>query len=195
MNKPVNQGGAPLIGLKMNSIGKKFRSQCICKKIFLFFGLVLFVFSLCFMTDFQALFGLKMKVNQSIARFHDIDLQSYTRFMFSFSLFTLIVSIVATILETGKKVPDSFALIILTILLIIVSIIAFILIAKVPSLIKTYLSLDFSNVPKEGGGNYIVRMRGFYLSIIINLFVALSSIVFIVALWLSHIAFLYQGRS
>ena len=62
---------------------KIFKTQKITAGIYLVMAVVVFIFTLVFMTEYKDLFGLKLKQNSQISFFHDSVLQTFNRQIFS----------------------------------------------------------------------------------------------------------------
>lgn len=76
-------------------------------------AVVVFIFTLVFMTEYKDLFGLKLKQNSQISFFHDSVLQTFNRQIFLLALIGILIVLFSFLLEIYSKVPDRFALIIM----------------------------------------------------------------------------------
>lgn len=175
-------------------MNKAFQAQKIMRIVFLVASILFFVFSLCFMTDFKDLFGLRLKANRPIAEFHDIVLQGYTQRLFLLGVFSILVSVIAIMLETGKKVPDRFALSVMSFFLLCIAAFAIALAMRVPGMLHAYLSFDYSKVAFEGGVDYVLNPRYFYLALVFNAGLVLSALAFSSSLIIAHLCFMKQRR-
>ena len=153
-----------------------FRLQRLVAMLFLVMTIAVFVFSLFFMTDFKDLFGLMMKLNEDVAYFHDTVLQGYNQQIFLAAVAGLVVLLVFFLLQAFSRVPDVFALVIMTVCCIALASFSVYAIVSTAELESVYLSLDYSHVAMEGGFDYVVRTRTFTASFVINgLYVAVCA--------------------
>ncbi len=174
---------------------KLFRIQKLFTVLFFLSAICLFVLSLGFMTDFQALFGLQLKPNKPVAEFHDMVLQGYNRTLFNLAIAAILVGVASLFLELWKKVPDLFATVIMVVLLFAVAVFACSLLIKVPGLEEIHASLDYSKVKFEGGIDYIPNNRMFTAAMIIQSIFVLVSVIYAVVIALSHFTFVKSRRT
>ena len=158
--------------------------------IFLVMTIVMFAFSLFFMTDFKDLFGLRMKLNEEIAYFHDTVMQGYNQQIFIAALGGMMTLLLFFFLQAFSRVPDGFALTVITVLCLALTAFSFYAIVKTGELSSMYTALDFSHVAMEGGTDYIVRTRTFAVSIVLNVMYIISCISVPVIMFVSHFTFM-----
>jgi hypothetical protein len=182
------------MGVTMEKI---FRVQKAMMIVFIAVAIIVFVFSLYFMTDFKDLFGLQLKANKPIMEFHDSTMQGFNRQLFWFGLLGVLTIMILVFLETGKKVPDMFALVVEGVLLSVNIAFSFHVITAIPQLEQTYLALDFSKYKFEGGADYLLKTSTFTAGTVIYSLNLLICLVFFSALILSHVMYLKErkGRS
>ncbi len=160
--------------------------------IFLIMTIVMFAFSLLFMTDFKDLFGLRMKLNEDVAYFHDVVLQGYNRLIFLAALGGLVTLLLFFFLQAFSRVPDIFALVIIELLCIALVVFSIYAIARTIGLEEIYIALDFSHVAMEGGADYIVRTRTFAASVVLNVLYIISCVSVSIVMFVSH--FMFVGK-
>ena len=61
---------------------KIFSTQKITAKIYTVIAVLVFLYTLVFMTEYKNLFGLKLEQNSQISFFHDSILQTFNRHLF-----------------------------------------------------------------------------------------------------------------
>ena len=176
---------------------KIFKMQKIMMVVFITMAIIVFVFSLYFMTDFKDLFGLQLKANRSIKEFHDITMQSFNQQLFWFALLGIGTIVCLFFLETGKKVPDLFALVFNGVCLATSLGFSVYVLTVFPQLKQQYLTLDFSKYKLEGGANYILNTKTFTIGTVVYILNILVCLSFLVVLIVSHVRYLQakKGRS
>lgn len=165
---------------------KVYRIQRICFVCFIVFASALFVFALWFMTDFKDLFGLELKINKSVADFHDVVLQKLNQRMFWFALSVVACIIVLQMLELPGKVPDRFAMMVSIVVLLVAAGCCIYFLVALPTILRTYRALDFSNVVMEGAVEYHPSERAFVLGRIVFSSSAVFFIAYVFVLVASH---------
>ena len=58
---------------------KVFGAQRVAAILFILMAVVIFVYSLAFMTDYENLFGLMLPANANVSLFHDKILQTFNK--------------------------------------------------------------------------------------------------------------------
>ena len=159
--------------------------------------IAVFIFSLFFMTDFKDLFGLLMKMNEDVANFHDNIMQGYNQQIFLAAVGGLVVLLLFFFLQAFSRVPDVFALAVITAACVALCAFSAYAIASTVRLETIYLGLDFSHVAMEGGVEYVVRTRTFSASMILNGLYIVCCIAVIVVMNISHFFFVrkYDGAA
>lgn len=172
---------------------KLFKVQRLVTVLYAIATILVFIFSLFFLTDFKDLFGLELKVNQEIAYFHNTVLQGFNQKLFYFSL-ALVIGIALTyMLEIMSKVPDLFALIVMTVFLILTSLFCVVIVTSLIEMLGVYETLDFSKVALEGAIEYIPNNRTFIMGNALFSVTAIVNVLFSVVLVASHITYKKQG--
>lgn len=169
---------------------KIFRLQKTSAWIFLVMTVLMFIQSLVFMSDFKDLFGLMMRINEDVAYFHDTLMQGYNQRIFISSVLGLLVLLVFLFLQAFSRVPDRFALAVITLCLVALTGFSVYEIIMTGNLERIYFSLDFSNVAMEGGVEYVVRTRTFTLSYILNTLYVAVNVLTVSIMYISHFKFI-----
>jgi len=146
---------------------KKLQLQKTMMIFYIIMAVVAFAYSLCFMTAYKDLFGLMLKKNSNVSYFHDVFMQGFNQKIFWFTFFGAASIALFFILGIRKYVPDSFALIFLSIVIAIICGFCIYSLIELPSLERTYLSLDFSNLSLEGAINYQTKTGTFHVGMVI----------------------------
>lgn len=171
-----------------------FKNQINIAKIYLVMSVVTFVFSLCFMTEYKELFGLKLKQNSQVSFFHDSVLQTYNRQIFVLAIIGIIVLIFSFALEIFTKVPDRFALVVMGIGLLACiagSVYAF---TNIFAIETFYRGLDFQYIHMEGLETYEMKFATFRIGLGIYLTEILVCVGYLAALIMSHVKFVKKGH-
>jgi len=175
------------------TMDKIFKAQKTMMVVFIATAIVVFVFSLYFMTDFKDLFGLQLKANKPIMEFHDITMQSFNQTLFWFAIFGMVTVVCLFFLETGGKVPDLFALVFEGVCLLSLAGFSLYVLMYLPQLEEQYLNLDFSKYKLEGGADYILSTATFTGGLVLHLLNILVCLGFLAVLVSSHVAYV-QGK-
>ncbi|MFA7108904.1 MAG: hypothetical protein WC162_07145 [Sphaerochaetaceae bacterium] len=146
---------------------KKLQLQKTMMIVYIIIAVVAFSYSLCFMTVYKDLFGLMLKKNANVSYFHDVFMQGFNQTMFWFTFFGATSIALFFIFQIKKYIPDSFAIIFISIAIIIICGFCIYSLIELPSLEKTYLSLDFSNLCLEGAIDYQIKTNTFTIGIVI----------------------------
>jgi len=174
---------------------KSFRMQKALWWVYVASVLVLFVYSLWFMTDFKDLFGLQLKVNRPITTFHDAEMQPFNRQLLAASLCAVTVVLLSLYLEVRTKVPDRFALLVMGVLLFALAAFSISVMVRIPALKSMYSALDFSKLDMEGAIEYVPRTRAFALGMVIHGVAATIDIAFLACMVSSHVLFIRKEVS
>ncbi|MGH4036530.1 MAG: hypothetical protein ACRQFF_01620 [Sphaerochaeta sp.] len=146
---------------------KQLQLQKTMMQAYIVIAVVAFSYSLCFMTAYKDLFGLMLKANANVAYFHDVFMQGFNQTMFWFTLFGVASIALFFIFGIKKYVPDLYALIFISVAILIVCAFCIYAFIELPSLEKTYLSLDFSSLVLEGAVDYKVHTVTFNIGIVV----------------------------
>ena len=141
---------------------KIFNTQKITAKIYTVIAVLVFLYTLVFMTEYKDLFGLKLKQNSQISFFHDSILQTFNRQIFVLALFGIGIVVFSFLLESFQKVPDRFALIVIEAALIASCAGAVYSLVNLQTVSQFYGSLDFQYLYLEGMEEY--EMKFIYYS-------------------------------
>ena len=156
---------------------KQLQLQKTMMNVYIIMAVVAFSYSLCFMTAYKDLFGLMLKANSNVAYFHDVFMQGFNQTMFWFTLFGAASIALFFIFGIKKYIPDTYALVFISIALLIVCGFSIYALIELPSLEKTYLSLDFSSLSLEGAVDYQIKTKTFNIGMVIFVFDLIVSIV------------------
>lgn len=175
-----------------------FKLQRICFYLFIVIMVVNFIFSLSFMTDYDDLFGFELEANKSIKIFHD-NMQAFNKVIFYLSLVGAIAIAVVFILELNHKVPDRFAIIVISAIALVLAFQAIYSFIKFGSLMNEYKNVNYSYMWLENSkldADYVYEPKHliFYLGYVVNALVLLISIAFPSVLLISHKDYIKQGK-
>lgn len=140
---------------------KMFKTQRFSAGLYTVAAVVVFVYTLCFMTEYKDLFGLKLKQNSQISFFHDSVLQMFNKQIFAFALLGVLVILISFLLEIFSKVPDKFALVIIELALLACCAASVYALNNIQAIEAFYTGLDFSNLRLEGVSDYVPRFTTF----------------------------------
>lgn len=144
---------------------KIFKTQRVTAMIYTVMSIVVFLYTLMFMTEYKDLFGLKLKQNSQVSFFHDSILQTFNRQIFTLALFAVIVIALSFFLEIFSKVPDWFALVVLEACLIGCCAGAVYAITNIQAVEAFYKSLDMQYLYLEGLENYQLKFTTFRIGV------------------------------
>ena len=94
---------------------KIFRGQVILSAVYTVTAIVVFLYTLVFMTEYNDLFGLKMPQNKQIAQFYEVILQGFNRQILVWAIVGIIGILMIVLLEIRTAVPDRFAAAVMTV--------------------------------------------------------------------------------
>lgn len=168
---------------------KIFRAQRCAAVLYILMAVVLFVYALAFMTDYQDLFGLRLPGNRQVALFHDSILQPFNKGILVWAILGVIGVLFAFLLETLTKVPDRFALILMAAVLGVGVYGSVYALQNLPAIMSFYKTMDTSSLYLEGIENYSFRFRTFYVGM--GLYAAQIAVcaLYLGALIVSHVTF------
>lgn len=128
-----------------------FTAQKCVSILYIVMTLVVFVYALAFMTQYSDLVGLKMAQNRLIANFYSEGLQTFNRQMFAWALLAVAGVALIFFLEIRTRVPDRFAVALMTLCMAGCCYGAYVGITNLLALSAYYGKLDFSFLVLEGG--------------------------------------------
>lgn len=169
---------------------KMFRTQRLTAAFYIVMAVVVFAFTLCFMTEYKDLFGLKLKQNSQISFFHDSILQMFNKQIFMFALFGILIILFSFLLEIFSKVPDKFALMVLELSLIICCGCSVYALTNFRAVEVFYLGLDFQYLKLEGMVDYAPHVTTFRIGTAVYITNILCCVFYGAAIAVSHIKFL-----
>lgn len=144
-------------------MAKLLKRQKLFMNLFTVVAATVFVYALGFMTQYRELFGFKLKQNKGVADFYEITLQGFNKYIFIVSLIGMLMIFIAYCLEINSKVPDKFALIIMSVMLIGYAAALVFAVIQLVTMTGEYQSVDFSFVAFEGLENAKVKLETFYI--------------------------------
>lgn len=168
---------------------KTLKLQKIAAKLYIVTAVFVFAFTLCFMTEYKDLFGLKLKQNAQISFFHDSILQTFNRQIFTFAIFGILVILLSFLLETYSKVPDKFALAVIGLALVGCCAGSVYALTNIPAIEAFYKGLDFQYLKLEGLNSYEFHFTTFRVGIIVYLVNLAGCVCYGAALVMSHLKF------
>lgn len=174
-----------------------FTAQKCASILYIVMTLVVFVYTLAFMTQYSDLAGLKMAQNKLIANFYDVGLQVFNRQIFAWALLAVAGIALIFFLEIRTRVPDLFALVVMTLCMAACCYGAYFAITNLLALSTYYARLDFSYLALEGGAaDYQLKFATFQIGTGIYIAQTVICAGFAVILAASHVKYkkLEKGR-
>ena len=168
---------------------KIFKAQRVAAVVYTVMSIVVFLYTLMFMTEYKDLFGLKLKQNSQISFFHDSILQTFNRQIFALALFGVIVIVLSFFLEIFSKVPDWFALVVLEACLIACCAGAVYAITNIQAVEAFYKGLDLQYLYLEGLDNYQLKFTTFHIGVGIYVVQLVVCAAYGIAMLASHVTF------
>lgn len=165
---------------------KLFKTQRLTAGLYTMIAVIVFLYTLCFMTQYKDLFGLKLKQNSQISFFHDSVLQMFNKQIFALAIFGILVILFSFLLETFNKVPDKFALLVISLSLLACCVGSVYAISNLQAIESFYRSLDFQYLHLEGLANYEHRFGTFRIGIGIYGLNVICSVIYGIAIGRSH---------
>ena len=166
-----------------------FKTQKITAVIYSVVAVAVFLYTLMFMTEYKDLFGLKLKQNSQISFFHDSVLQTFNRQIFLLALVGIFAILFSVLLETLKKVPDVFALVVMEIMLVICCAGCVYALSNISAIEAFYKTLDFQFLELEGLTDYELRFTAFNAGIVIYILQIIACSGKGMTLALSHVTY------
>lgn len=173
---------------------KIFNTQKITAKIYTVVAVLVFLYTLVFMTEYKDLFGLKLEQNSQISFFHDSILQTFNRQIFVLALFGIVIVVFSFLLESFQKVPDRFALIVIEAALIASCIGAVYALVNLQAVSQFYRGLDFQYLYLEGMEEYEMRFSTFRAGNVVYILQLISCAAYGIAMAASHITFVKKMK-
>ncbi|NNJ30997.1 hypothetical protein [Lacrimispora defluvii] len=168
---------------------KYFKTQRLAAGIYTGIVIIVFIYTLCFMTEYKDLFGLKLKQNDQISFFHDYILQIFNKQIFTFAVFGVLVILLSFLLEVFGKIPDKFALIIMELSLLLCCACTVYALLNLQAIESYYAGLDFKYLGLESVSDYKPHFTTFRIGTGIYISYIFSCVYYIVAIGRSHIKF------
>lgn len=128
-----------------------FAAQRRASVFYIAVTLVVLVYALAFMTQYSDLVGLRLEQNRQIANFYTVGLQTFNRHIFAWALLAVAGIVLVFFLELRTRVPDRFALVVMTVCLAGCCYGAYFAVTNLLSLQAYYGRLDFQYLALEGG--------------------------------------------
>lgn len=166
-----------------------FKAQRVIAVLFVIMAVIVFIYSLSFMTEYNDLFGLKLAQNKDISNFYENILQVFNRQIFVWAMVAVAGIVLVFVLEIYTRVPDRFALIVMVALMAACSYGAFYAIQNISAISGYYQALNFEFIALEGASDYELKLATFEIGTgiyIAQLAVCMSLTVILIA---SHIKF------
>lgn len=159
-----------------------FKLQKIMFIIYILIMVVVFIYTLGFMTDYSNLFGMEQGVNESIALFHDKTLQNFNSSIFIYSVIGVVSIIALFALQINKRICDTLAVVIVNVISLFLLITCIISLITLPQIISEYNNVDFTFIGLEDTNftdtEYVRSYTTFYLGIAIYALEAIAMIIF-----------------
>lgn len=159
-----------------------FKLQKIMFIIYILVMVVVFIYTLGFMTDYSNLFGMEQGVNESIALFHDKTLQNFNSSIFIYSVIGVVSIIALFALQINKRICDTLAVVIVNVISLFLLITCIISLITLPQIISEYNNVDFTFIGLEDTNftdtEYVRSYTTFYLGIAIYALEAIAMIIF-----------------
>lgn len=168
---------------------KLYQGQRIMSVVYTIMAVVVFLYALVFMTEYNDLFGLKLPQNQNVARFYEGILQSFNRQILVWAIVGVIGILVIVMLEIRTKIPDRFAAIVMTVYMAVCCFGSVDGIRNLSAIQAYYRSLDFQYLPLEGVADYQLKFTTFQVGMGIYPVHIVVCVVFAAVLVLSHIKY------
>lgn len=168
---------------------KIFKTQKITAWIYVGMSVIVFFYTLIFMTEYKDLFGFKLKQNSQVSFFHDSILQTFNRQIFAFALFGIVVIVFSFFLEVFSKVPDWFALTVLEICLVGCCASAVYAITNIQAIEAFYKGMDTQYLYLEGLDDYQLKFTTFRVGVSVYVAQLAVCISYGVSLLVSHVKF------
>lgn len=173
---------------------KLYQGQRIMSVVYTIMAIIVFLYALVFITEYNDLFGLRLPQNQAIAQFYEGILQNFNRQILVWAIVGVVGILVIVMLEIRTKVPDRFAAIVMTAYM---AACCFGSVDGVRNIlaIQTYSrTLDFQYLPLEDIVDYQLEFTTFQAGVGIYAVHILVCVVFAAVLLLSHIKYIKMEK-
>ena len=144
---------------------KIFRGQVILSAVYTVTAIVVFLYTLVFMTEYNDLFGLKMPQNKQIAQFYEVILQGFNRQILVWAIVGIIGILMIVLLEIRTAVPDRFAAAVMTVYMGCCCFGAVNAIRNILAIWAYYKGLDFQYLYADGITGYELKFTTFQVGI------------------------------
>ncbi|WP_024292514.1 hypothetical protein [Lacrimispora indolis] len=168
---------------------KCLKTQRLAAGLYTGIVILVFIYTLCFMTEYKDLFGLKLKQNDQISFFHDYILQVFNKQIFAFAVFGVLVILLSFLLEIFGKIPDKFALIIMELSLFLCCACSAYALFNLQAIETYYGGLDFQYLRLESAGDYEPHFTTFRIGLGIYISYILCCVYYSAAIGRSHFKF------
>lgn len=168
---------------------KLYQGQRVMSVVYTIMAVVVFLYSLVFMTEYNDLFGLKLPQNQDVARFYEGILQSFNRQILVWVIVGVIGILVMVMLEIRTKVPDRFSAVVMVVYMAACCYGSVDGIRNILAIQAYYQGLDFQYLPLEGVLDYQLKLGTFQVGMGIYPVYILVCVAFATVLVLSHIKY------
>lgn len=168
---------------------KIFRGQVILSAVYTVTAIVVFLYTLVFMTEYNDLFGLKMPQNKQIAQFYEVILQGFNRQILVWAIVGIIGILMIVLLEIRTAVPDRFAAAVMTVYMGCCCFGAVNAIRNILAVWAYYKGLDFQYLYADGITGYELKFTTFQVGIGIYSVQIIVCVAFAAVLLLSHIRY------
>lgn len=173
---------------------KLIKTQKVTAMIYIVMAIIIFLYSLCFMTEYSDLFGLMLKTNSHITNFYKNILQKFNWQIFRLSLGGIAGIVLIYVLEIMTKVVDKFALIVIeTLLLFNIGGCGY-SIMNLNAIQAYYKTLDFQYIELEGVRDYVLKFTAFNIGNVVYVGQIIVSLAFGIVIAACHIKFVKCRR-
>ncbi len=174
-----------------------FKGQRILSVCYIVLAIGTFLYSLIFMTEYSDLFGLILRQNQEITKFHDVILQTFNRQIFTWALVAAVGIFVLICLQIPARVPDRFALVVMVGLLAALTFGAINALGNISAITVYYQNLDFSYLYLEIVGDaeeYVPKLTTFHIGTVLYIVQIVFNCLFGAVLAASHFRFVHLKK-
>ncbi len=140
---------------------KNMSMQKVIYYLFFLMELVIFIYTLGFMTHYSDLFGLIHPDNESIAQFHDVLMQAFNKSAFAFAVVGIVGFVVARAMEIHKKIADKVAIGVVGAFQLFGIGTSVWAMTQLQGLQEIYLNLNFDSLLKESSFEHVINTSTF----------------------------------
>lgn len=166
-----------------------FRGQVVLSVVYTVMAIVVFLYTLVFMTEYNDLFGLKMPQNKQIAQFYEVILQEFNRQILVWAIVGVIGILMIVLLEIRTAVPDRFAAGVMTVYMGSCCFGAVNAIRNILAIWAYYKGLDFQYLYADGIAEYELKFTTFQVGIAVYSVQIVVCAAFAAVLLLSYIRY------